>query len=209
MLKGPETMKFLHIGIALFYLIYSIVNFPQLGFGEWLIIGVTCAGLLIGWLRFKKDLTGMFLAGVLMGLMVEYITEAYWHYNFKVFAWPGNPIWGDISLYVVLGWGYSFSMFVLFTNWVYTKAGVPLTKARTLFFDALLAPIWFIPYELLGMQVLHLWSYTPCSAWKSIIPGINYPIEGVIGSVLFGLVLPSSHDSGNRPGFKNGTQVRP
>ncbi len=185
-------MKTVHVLIALFYLVYTAFNISQAGTGEWLSLGVSVSGLLIAKLIFKKDLTGMFLAGMLMGLTIEYITETYWQYSFKLFIWPGNPIWGDISFFVILGWGYSFSMFVLFSNWLFKKmTGLPVTNPLVMVFDAILAPLWFIPYEILGMQVLHLWKYTTCSKWTTLIPILNYPVEGVIGAMLFGLVLPS------------------
>jgi hypothetical protein len=185
-------MRYIHLAVAGLYAVYTIVHITQLGIGEWLTIAVAIGGLCITWMVFKKDITGMFLAGMLMGLMVEYITEAYWQYSFKVPIWRGAHIWGDISLYVVLGWGYSFSMFVLFSDWAFKKImHVPALDKRILLFDAVLAPLWFIPYELLGMQGLHLWQYTSCSEWITIIPILNYPLEGVIGAALFGLVLPS------------------
>jgi hypothetical protein len=185
-------MKYLHAILGLFYIIYAAINFSHLGIGEWLTIAVSLGGLLYARFVCKRDLTGMYLAGMLMGLMVEYITAAYWHYSLKVFVWPNARIWGDISLFVVLGWGYSFTMFVLFSNWLFRKTThLPLTSPWIILFDAVLAPFWFVPYELLGMHVLHLWEYTPCSGWNTIIPVIDYPVEGVVGSILFGLVLPS------------------
>ena len=185
-------MKIVHVLIGLFYIVYSGIHVTQLGIGEWLTLIIAIGGLLIAWFIFKKDLTGMYLAGMLMGLTIEYITEAYWKYSLKVFIWPNSPIWGDISFYVFLAWGYSFSMFVLFSNWLFKKmTRLPVTDARTIVFDMILSPLWFVPYEFFGMQILHLWGYTCCSGWTTIIPVLNYPLEGVIGAMLFGLVLPS------------------
>jgi hypothetical protein len=195
-------MKLIHVFIGLFYVIYPIIHVRAfhipgiqtfMGKGEWLSLVASFGGLLIAWLVFKKDLTGIYLAGMLMGLTVEYITAAYWTYHLNVYIWPGHHIWDRISFFIILGWGFSFSMFVLFSNWIFTSTThLPLTHPFIIIYDAILAPFWFIPYELLGMQKLHLWEYNvEISQWKTIIPFIKYPLEGVIGALFFGMVLPS------------------
>ena len=182
-------MKYLHWTIAFFYILYTSVHLSRLGIGEWASLLIFSCALLIARLVFKKNLTGMFLAGMILGAAVEFITEVYWDYHLNVY------IWKDISLFVILGWGYSFSFFVLISNFVNRMMNsskiIPPSNIRILLCDAALAPIWFIPNELIAMKVLHLWDYSAVSGFTQLIPWINYPLEAVIGSVALGMVMPT------------------
>jgi hypothetical protein len=183
------SINSLHCAVAGFYLVYTCLNITNLGVGEISSISVSVAMLLISWFVFKKNLTGMFLAGIMLGLSVEYLTEAYWEYYFNVF------IYRDISLYVVMGWGYSFGIFILISNFIFAKLvgkKSPETfDKRIILCDAILGPLWFILHEFIGMNLLHLWKYTECSHWTHVIPIIKYPIEGVVGAILFAAILPT------------------
>lgn len=181
-------MKTVHIVIGLLIVVYIIANVTRLGIGEILSIVTCVTTLIVAAVIFKTDLSGMFLAGMLMGTTVEFITEAYWDYSFNIY------IWRDIPFFVILGWGFSFSMFVKFSNFIFkiaTGQKDTLIDKRIIIFDAFLAPIWFIPYELLGMHALHLWKYSEVSNWNHILPIIEFPLEGVVGAFLFGMVLPT------------------
>ena len=193
-MKNP--MKIVHVMLGLFYLVYTFFHIRQLGIGEIMSVTTTVISLLAAWFVFKKDLTGMFLSGIILGTAVEYLTEAYWDYTKLMDANGFNVfIYGDISLYVIMGWGFSFSVVILLSNWVFksiTRNNAELVvDARIIICDAVLGPVWFIMIEYLGMQVLHLWRYTECSNWTHIVPVIQYPFEGVIGAVLFAAILPT------------------
>jgi hypothetical protein len=182
-------MKIAYSVLGILFLGYCIVHFSEIGKGE-IITAVFCiTALSVAWFGFKKDLSGMFVSGIILGTAVEFITEAYWDYSFKMF------IWRDIPLFVIVGWGYSFSLFILLSDWVFKKVFRPKNIAvddkRILLCDALLGPLWFVSHELLGMNVFHLWTYSKVSGWTYIIPVINFPWEGVIGAVLFATVLPT------------------
>jgi hypothetical protein len=131
----------------------------------------------------------MMLASIIFGAGIEYITEFYWNYNFNVYLYK------DISLYVIVGWGYNFTLLTLFSNLLYTKLmnkeAVITDDPKILFFDSISGLIWLIPNELLGVNVLHLWSYNPEVKWNHFVPVINYPIEALIGSMLLALFVPS------------------
>jgi len=193
-------MKIVHFLVVLFYLVYSLFNISRFGRGEWLPIIFAVVSLSISRIKFKKNFTGLYLAGMLTGLMVEYITEAYWKYSFNVY------IWKDMSLYVVLGWGFTFTFFVVISNNLFKvtlkvwskifgkQKPIPVSvknDPRLILFDACLGIPWFVSYELIGMYALRLWEYRDVAGWDTIVPIINYPLEGIIGAFLFGMILPS------------------
>lgn len=196
-------MKYLHLAIALYYVVLTLANYGSLGIGEWVSIVQTPAFFFVTWFMMKRNYTGYYLAGVMMGLVVEYITEAYWEYSLNVFFAKDTPVWNDISPYVVLGWGFSFTLFVLISDNLYpmvrrlfgSKVGGGRVGAGTdpwhLVFDAALGVPYFVAYELFGMNLLGLWRYLPVTNWTTIVPVIKYPLEALVGAALFAMVLPT------------------
>ncbi|MBD3343615.1 MAG: hypothetical protein GF401_00980 [Chitinivibrionales bacterium] len=169
--------------------IYVLANVSLMGFGEWLATGTFIAT----WLLFKfvihKDITGDLITGMIVGATVEYLTEAYWDYSMKVY------IYKDISVFVIMGWGYSFTYFLYFSRILYKKLFnknmVKLFDKRIILCDALVGPLWFIANEYVGMNIFHLWTYSSIAGWTHIIPVIHYPLEGVIGSIFFSITFPT------------------
>lgn len=160
-----------------------------MGIGEALTFVMYIGTIGVAKLKFKKDVTGMYMAGLLLGITVEYLTESYWDYHFKV------SIWRDVPLYIIIGWSYSFTIFISISNAAYKKITGKQPDGNTgkglLLCDAILGPIWFVPLELFAINGLHLWNISEAARWTHIIPWIHYPWEGVIGAALFALVLPT------------------
>lgn len=196
-------MKYAHLAVALFYVVFTIVNIGSLGIGEWVAVAEAILFFVVTRGIMKKDYTGYYLAGMLVGLTVEYLTEAYWEYSLNVFFATTTPIWNDISPYVVLGWGFSFTLFVAVSGWLFPRvralfgaAGVPGSASAVmdpwhLLFDAALGIPYFVVYEIFGMKVLGLWRYLPVSKWTTMVPVLDYPLEALIGAALFAMVLPA------------------
>ncbi len=182
-------MKYFYGVIGFLMLGYIAINIPQLGRGEIMSAGTFVITLLVSWFVFKKDLTGMFVAAMILGVTVEWLTEAYWDYHLNVY------IVRDISFFIIMGWGYSFTFFVLISNAIYKKVfhckEVALFDKRILIFDIIIGPLWFISNEFVAMKMLHLWDYSECARWNHIIPVLDYPFEAFIASILFALVFPS------------------
>jgi hypothetical protein len=182
-------MKKLYIGIALCIGLYSIVNIPRFQTGEILSTITFIATLCVAWFLFKKDLTGMVAASMILGAAIEFLTAAYWDYHLSVY------LFRKISLFVIMGWGYSITFFILISNTVFKKVTgretVPAFDPRILLIDMVVGPVWFIANELIAMKILHLWEYSECSGWHIDILGFGYPLEALIAVVLFSLVFPT------------------
>lgn len=183
-------MKLFHLMVGIALLAYSVFNLPKFGIGEILVCSTFFPTLIITWFVFKKDVTGMLLAGMLIGLCIEFITEAYWNYSLIVYLYK------DISLFVIMGWGYSFTLYLLLSGWLFRfivrSKNVYAHDLRLLLMDIFIGPIWFLSNELLGMKGLHLWTYSECAGWTHPIPWLwGYPLEGVIGAIFLSTVMPS------------------
>ena len=183
-------MKYLHILIGTSLLIYTILNILKFGIGEILVCSTFFPTLIIAWFAFKKDLTGMMLAGMLIGIAIEYLTEIYWVYSMKVY------IWRDVSLFVIMGWGYNFTFYILLSG-VLSRL---LFKSKNAFaadpkfipMDMICGPVWFLSNELWGMKGLHLWNYSKYAGWTHTIPWLfNFPSEAIIGALFLCMVMPS------------------
>jgi hypothetical protein len=177
-----------HLFLAAFYILYSVFHLRQFGLGEILASGVFCATFLIGRYLFHTDLSGMLITGMLAGLLLEWTTEVYWQYHLSIY------IWRDVSLYVVLGWGYNFTYLTLLSDSAYRKfRGISRLDGSMgiLLCDGLIGIVFFVANEFIGMRLLHLWDYNPIADWTHIIPFLGYPIEGVFGALLLAMVFPS------------------
>jgi hypothetical protein len=176
------------IVLALFLIFYFLWNIQKIGFGEWLASAIFILTITISFF-IGKDLTGMIFCGIIIGVFVEFLTEMYWDYSMKVY------IYKDISLFVIMGWGYQFAFFVLLSNWLFKKVfrtnGDDAFKKRLLLFDTVFAPIFFIPHELIAMKWWHLWKYSDAAGWTHLVPLINFPLEAILGSMLLGLLFPT------------------
>ncbi|MBD3322893.1 MAG: hypothetical protein GF350_17480 [Chitinivibrionales bacterium] len=178
-------------GIFIFAIpaIYVVLNIPGMGLGEWLATVAFIGTWLLFRFGIKKDITGDLIAGMIVGATVEYLTEAYWDYNLNVY------IYKDISFFVVMGWGYSFTYFIFISELLYkklfNKSSISMFDKRIILCDALVGPVWFIANEYIGMHVLNLWAYSSSAGWSTIIPVIRYPLEGLIGSVFFSITFPA------------------
>ena len=180
-------MKYLHTVAGAAIIVYAAINCTKLGIGELLSFFQFWGIIIIAATVFKKDLTGMFFASMIFGAAFEWVTEAYWDYSLKVY------LWRDISLFVIIGWGYSITIFVLLSNWIFgsltRQKGTIKIDWRIIPCDMVVGTIWFVANEFLGMKILHLWAYSKASRWTHMVPGLDYPIEGIIGTALFSVIM--------------------
>ncbi|MBD3315216.1 MAG: hypothetical protein GF344_05470, partial [Chitinivibrionales bacterium] len=171
------------------FIIYMIAMVPRYGLGEWVEVIAWISTYWVFRLGLKRDVSGEYIAGIMLGATIEFLTEAYWDYNFEVY------LYRDISLFVIMGWGYSFAYFLLFSELLYKAlTGSTVVRPhdyRILLCDAVVGPVWFIGNEFIGMHVLRLWTYSSAANWVHKIPVINYPIEGLVACVLFSLTFPT------------------
>lgn len=158
----------------------------------WLDLGILATIILnpiLFWFIGKRNVTGEMICGTLIGIFIELITEPDWDYNLKFY------IYKDVSPLVILGWGVSFSWVVAVSDFVYKLwvkgKKVKLFDKRVLLTDFVCGTIMFVSVEVFAMHVLHAWTYSPILGWTLIVPIINYPFEGVLGSMLAALILPT------------------
>jgi hypothetical protein len=183
-------MRYIHSVLGILLVLYSFINMTDFGLGEWMVCATFFPIPIIAWYCFKKDLTGMLFSGMLLGVTIEYITEIYWDYSLHVY------LWRDISLFVIMGWGYNFTFYILLSGFFIRKVTKIKDDLRPdpklILFDMFLGPVWFLSNEFLGMKVLHLWTYSKATGWTNNVSWLwNYPMEGILGAFFLCITLPS------------------
>jgi hypothetical protein len=207
-------MKIAHLILASLILLYTLFNVSHLSTGEWTTLTIIITTLLAARFIWKRDLTGYFFAAIIFGVVIEYITEAYWIYdarfvkdmypNFKgmkVFLFP-NSIFHDrdLSFFIIIGWGFHLTFLTLISNWVFRKVTGQTSDAiqfapSILACDGLVGIVWLTLNEILGMK-LNLWFYDKdISKWVPSVPipllGISLPWESILGAGLLALITPT------------------
>jgi hypothetical protein len=112
---------------------------------------------------FKTDLTEEYLLGIIFGVQWEFLTEPYWTYlpdRFNVLVWKTK----DIPLLALPGWGTTFALALLLTNWIgkeifRLKPKELLFDWRVLFCDALSIQLIGMGAEWTYGILLHCWDY--------------------------------------------------
>lgn len=163
---------------------------------EWMVAWrselLTILTLIVSWWSisrlWKKPFWATFFAGMLTGLCVEYMTEPEWTYTMQLY------IWRDVSPFVIVGWGVNFTWVILLSEKVCKlffgrQAGTRWDK-RLFISDALVGVLYFLGVELIGLHVLKVWQYNAILGWNTLIPVIQYPLEGVVAILLFSLTFP-------------------
>lgn len=148
----------------------------------------------VAWLVFRKfakrNVLGELIAGAIIGVFIEFSTEALWDYHFRI------TVYKDIPLCVILGWGLMFTLATYFSErlyrWVFRKDSVDDTDKRIFLTDAFSALAIALPLEKLGL-VLGLWEYNPeIGQWEwGQIPFFDMPWEVLFGYTVLMLVGPT------------------
>jgi len=150
--------------------------------------------IVVVWVAFKRfakrDVSGGLLAGSLIGLMNEFITEPFWLYHFKI------NIYKDIPLSVIPAWGVLLVMVTFLSEKAY-KAVFKINRInpknyRILLFDIIIGVLVGFPVETIGIK-FGAWEYNyDLLQWNwGNIPVLGMPTEALIGYALFMLVFPS------------------
>lgn len=127
------------------------------------------------------------LAGVIIGVANEFMTEPNWTYHMRFY------IWRDISPFTILGWGPMFTMLVGFSDCLYHKLfhDWPKRDWRVVLTDLIVGVPMLLGGELFGLNVLKNWEYNAILGWTTMIPVINYPLEGVMVMIFFIIAVPA------------------
>ncbi|MCK5242244.1 hypothetical protein KAR34_07320 [bacterium] len=152
-----------------------------------------CLTMIITWWAFqyklKKPFWLLWIPGAVLGLANELITEPEWTYALQWY------IWRDVSLVVAMGWGIVFAWIITLSDIVYYKLfhedpnGKQVRYLRLLATDFLVGVPIVVGNELLGLHILKVWKYNSILGWDTIIPIIQYPLEGLICAVVFVLAV--------------------
>jgi len=124
-------------------------------------LGITAAIWLIAKLAFKRDLTEEYLMGLIFGIQWEFLTEPYWTYlpdKFNILVWK------DIPLLMLIGWGTSFTLSLLLSNFIGRKlfkldASQLVFDWRVLLCDAMAVSVVGLIGEWSFGILAHCWTY--------------------------------------------------
>ncbi len=140
----------------------------------------------IKWI-FKKNPTIYMLAGALVGLANEFMTEPLWTYHMQFY------LWRDISPFTILGWGPLFAIIVLGSEALYKKLfpSSPVRNWKIILTDLMVGAPLMVAGETLGLRVLHIWEYNSVLQWHAMVPLINYPLAGLVSMAFFIMAMPA------------------
>jgi len=135
------------------------------------------------------DVSGMMIAGIVLGSFNEFATEPLWDYHFCI------TVYKDVPLGVLLGWGVLFSLVTFISEKLYRfflKRKIEEGDKRVFIFDILAGILFAFPVETLSLK-LGIWDYNyGILNWNwGEVPLFNMPLEALFGYCLFMLVGPS------------------
>ncbi len=150
--------------------------------------------ILVVWAAFRKfahrDIKGGILAGAIIGVCVEFITEPFWQYHFKI------TVYKDIPLSVIFAWGVMFSLVIFLSEklycWFLKKSAIVPYDKRVLLFDVLAGVMIGLPFETVGIKT-GIWEYRyDLLHWNwGFIPFFHMPYEALVGYALLMVVAPT------------------
>jgi hypothetical protein len=155
---------------------------------------LTALSLGLSWLAFAKIFKQPFWRywgpGALLGLTIEVITEPEWTYSLQWY------LYRDVSVAVIAGWGIVFSWLVFLSDRCYDRwfaPDAPYGKPgiRVMLTDALVGIPLLLMNELVGLYGLKIWKYNEILHWDTMIPVIQYPLEGLGALVLYVVTVPA------------------
>lgn len=135
--------------------------------------------------KMKQPFWRIWLHGFILGMAVEVMTEPEWTYSLQLY------LWRDVSPFVMAGWGIMFTWLITFSDKLYykihgEKINVSQNKSNWIIvYDVLIGVPLFLANELSGLYILKIWKYNDVLQWQTMIPIINYPLEGLISLILF------------------------
>ncbi len=157
---------------------------------------LTLLSFVFSWWFFNRQLHLSFLKtwlpGFLLGAAVEIMTEPEWTYAMQFY------IWRDVSPFVMMGWGIMFSWMLFLSDKLYgvlfkvSLTGRAPQDPRFWLTDVLVGVPFFLGNELFGLHILKSWKYNAVLQWNTMLPGIDYPLEGLVAIVFFSLGLPAA-----------------
>lgn len=136
---------------------------------------------------FGKSFLNYWWPGALLGLAVEFMTEPEWTYSMKIF------IWRDVSPFVIVGWGVTMGWVVLLSDMVYQRWFGRKNKQpwKIILVDLTVGWPLLISNELFGMHIMKSWKYNDILNWNTMIPVIDFPLQGILVIGLFVLAMPA------------------
>lgn len=147
----------------------------------------------------RRPFWRLWLPGALLGAAVEFMTEPEWTYDLQVY------VWRDVSPMVIAGWGVIFAWLVRLSDALYRRwfPGAPAgPDPRRWLTDLAVGVPLLLGNELLGLHLLRVWRYQDLLDWHTLLPGLDYPWEGLVSLCLFVLAMPSAvryWQGGTRP----------
>lgn len=138
----------------------------------------------------KRNVTGDLLAGMIVGVFFEFVTEPMWTYHFHF------TIYKDTPPGVIFGWGVMFTVGVFLSEKIYLwlfkeKTIIPYDK-RIFLTDVLSVPLIALPFEKIGLMA-KVWDYNfSILGFSGVnIPFFNMPLEVFVGYIFLMLVAPT------------------
>lgn len=143
--------------------------------------------------RLKQNFWSYWAPGVLLGATNEIMTEPEWTYSLQLY------LWRDISPAVIVGWGIIFAWLVFLSDAGYARwaagrgkmVNPTAEKIKVVLCDAAIGIPLLLGNEIFGLHILKVWHYNSILRWDTMIPGLNYPMEGLVALVLFVLTVPA------------------
>lgn len=146
------------------------------------------------WYLFRRfagrDVTGHMIAGIIMGINIEFLTEPLWDYHFAL------TVYQDTPPAIVLGWGVMFTLVTCASERLYCLAlgrrRIMERDPRLLLFDAAAAILIAFPLETLGLKS-GIYTYRlDLLQWDwGAVPLFHMPYEALMGYVLLMLLAPT------------------
>jgi hypothetical protein len=137
-----------------------------------------------------KSIWRQWIAGVVLGILFELLTEPYWNYHLSFY------LFRDLSPIIMLGWGSSFVLVVNFSEWIYKRIfkrkRVDIFDRRLFITDFLASLVVLTAMEYVGVNILHGWDYNSAVlGWQIMIPYLNLPLEALFGLAIVAFMLPT------------------
>ncbi|MFA6092251.1 MAG: hypothetical protein WCU88_01705 [Elusimicrobiota bacterium] len=139
---------------------------------------------------FKRNIAGDILAGIMIGVFIEFSTEPLWLYHFKLTYYKDTPI------SVPLGWGVMFAQICFLSEKLYCfllkKDRIIPGDKRIFIFDVLGGALLGFPFETIGHHA-GIWDYNyKVLGWDwGTVPFFGMPYEALVGYMLLMLTAPS------------------
>ncbi|OVE77927.1 hypothetical protein BVX98_01630 [bacterium F11] len=139
----------------------------------------------------KRNIIGEIIAGIMIGVFLEFSTEPLWDYHFIITVYKGNT-----PLSVILGWGVMFAMVTFVSEklycWFFKQKQILAHDKRIFITDVIGGMLVGLPIEMSGLK-LGVWNYRyEVLDWNwGFLPFFNMPYEALMAYALLMLVGPT------------------